>query len=398
VASRRKDRCIDSLRLSQREQQELIARLEAAAAGHRGANLRTEDRLPCHAATCAVATLHHPGGSVANYLVRPRNLSRHGIGFLNGNFVHIGSRCQIHLLRLDKRAQAVSGTVVRCQHVDGLVHEIGVRFDEPIELADFLTSQTQALMTAACDASEGQTVEVPSLSGRVLYMDRSTDDQELLRLNLQQLGVELFAASDALTAVDILNHQSVDLIITELSVPGLTAPEFVDLLRAGGYSGPIIALASEAGAEAGPAVPRETFADVFFKPFTLEHLVEWLTPYLGAAGQKEDEAPAACLASTEWHDLQMRPRILGFLGQIEAQVRKLAELVQAGRDVPLLQRLSRELAVAADGHGYAQVSTVAFNLHELAGQGASPEALADRCRELAELARRACLIQREGEA
>ncbi|MDY7110118.1 MAG: response regulator [Planctomycetota bacterium] len=397
MASRRNDRCIDSLRLSEQEQQDLIARLEQAADRHRGAELRVEDRVPCHVATCAVATLHHPGGSVVNYLVRPRNLSRNGIGFLHGNFVHIGSRCQIHLLRVDKRAAAIDGTVVRCQHVDGLVHEIGVRFEHSIALSDFLTGEDEpaAVEADAEDAAPAPDIQLPTLSGRVLHVDRSAEDQELLRGSLEQLGVETIAASDALTAIDMLHRQPVDLIISDVSVPGLTADEFVALLRTDGYDGPVIGLSAAEGAEHD--VPAGTFADIFFKPFTLEHLVEWLTPYLGTKQPANNDAQPGALMSTEWHDLQMRPRILDFLQLMERQVRQLADLALAGGDVPLLCRLSRELASAAHGHGYAQVGTVASDLHELAEQGASSEQLAARCRELEELARRASFIQREGE-
>jgi CheY-like chemotaxis protein len=392
VASDTNDRCVDSLRLSEKEQQSLIEKLDRQGKGHRGAELRTEDRLPYHTASGVVATLHHPGGSVVNYLVRPRNLSRRGVGFLHGNFVHIGSRCQIHLLRLDKRAQAINGTVARCQHVGGLVHEIGVRFDEPIELSQFLVCEGPGRIAEGDEHS----LELPKLAGKVLYVDNSVDDQELLRFHLGNLGVEIFVATDALQAMDILRRQQCDMVVTEIWLPGMTGAEFAEMLRSDGYAGPIIALTSDDSGKTREEALSRGCNEVRAKPFTLELLIQWFTPHLSPPDEVPEEDD--CLRSSEWDQAQMRPLILSFLGRMESQVHQLTELLGSEGNLLLIQKLSRELKGSAGGYGYPLVSRVAADLCELSAQSEPPaDAMEAKCRQLEELCRRACLVRREVE-
>lgn len=369
-----------------------MAELDRQGENHRGAELRTEARLPYHSSAGVIATLHHPGGSVVNYLVRPRNLSRRGVGFLHGNFVHIGSRCQVHLLRLDRRPEAINGAVARCQHVDGLVHEIGVRFDEPIELAHFLTRPGDALPVE----NQGESVELPKLAGTVLSVDNSVDGQELLRFHLSNLGVEMTVAADALEATEALQRHRFDLIITEIWLPGMTGPQLVGMLRADGYTGPIVALTSDDSGKTREEALKSGYTDVFSKPYTLEQLIKWLTPHLGGAKKEPDRAE--CLRSTEWGKPQMRPLILGFLGRMEEQVQRLTELAASEADRPLIQSVSRELKGSAGGYGYPLVSRVAAELCTLAADDTAWDMLRTKCHELAELCRKACVIRQEADA
>ena len=369
-----------------------MAELDRQGEGHRGAELRAEARLPYHSSGGVVTTLHHPGGSVVNYLVRPRNLSRRGVGFLHGNFVHIGSRCQVHLLRLDNRPQAINGTVARCQHVDGLVHEIGVRFDEPIELAHFLTRPGDALPVE----NQGESVELPKLAGTVLYVDNSVDGQELLRFQLGNLGVEMTVAADALEATEALRRRQFDLIITEIWLPGMTGPELVGMLRGDGHTGPIVALTSDDSGKTREEALKSGYTDVFGKPYTLEQLIQWLTPHLG--GPKKEPDSSECLRSTEWDKPQMRPLILGFLGRLEEQVRHLTELATSEADRPTVRSVSRELKGSAGGYGYPLVSRAAAELCTLATDDGPWDMLRVKCQELAELCRKACAIRHEVDA
>ena len=45
----------------------------------------------------------------------------------HGQFVHAQTDCTIHLKTLDGKLVGARGRVVRCRHVVGRVHEIGVR-------------------------------------------------------------------------------------------------------------------------------------------------------------------------------------------------------------------------------------------------------------------------------
>lgn len=379
---------VDALRLSETERQELMAKLDRQSASFRGMEARLENRLPYAASAGVMLTLNHPGGSVVNYLVRPRNLSRHGVGFLHGNFVHVDSRCQVYLLRLDGQRDPISGTVVRCSHIEGLVHEVGVRFDNPIDLGEFLAGYAKAA------PEPQQSVELPKLTGRVLYVEDSVNDQELLKFHLTNLGVEMVSITSPLEALEAMERERVDLIALGTELPGMTGSELAAALRAGGFEGPIIALTADDSAEIRAEALTCGCNAVYLKPFNLEQVIQWFTQHLPEAGaNKHDDE---CLLSTEWNNEQMRPLILGFIDRMESQVAELAQLLVSSKDPTLIQKLTLDLKGSAGGYGYPDVSRAASDLYRLSAEGGAAGSLADKCRELADLCQRAARIRQQG--
>lgn len=80
----------------------------------------------------------HPGGSMASYRVMPRDLSELGLGFLHGNFLYPGSACRLDLRDKDGKARPIRAKIVRCDHITGRIHDIGIAFDQPIDVSLFL--------------------------------------------------------------------------------------------------------------------------------------------------------------------------------------------------------------------------------------------------------------------
>jgi len=78
------------------------------------------------------------------FRVIPMNLSGSGIGFLHGAFLYPGSVCDIMLTNLEGKAELVRGEIARCELAKGRIHQVGVKFAEPIEVSRFMTSETEA--------------------------------------------------------------------------------------------------------------------------------------------------------------------------------------------------------------------------------------------------------------
>lgn len=70
------------------------------------------------------------------FVVPTRNISRGGLSFLHGQMMHLGQPCTVDLASSDGNWLTVEGTVVRCRHIRGMIHEIGLKFSGLINLED----------------------------------------------------------------------------------------------------------------------------------------------------------------------------------------------------------------------------------------------------------------------
>lgn len=67
-----------------------------------------------------------------------RDISEKGVGLLYSGHLEPGSRCAVQLKTLDGKVVSVPAVVVRCSSLSEFVNEIGVRFDQLINLRDFV--------------------------------------------------------------------------------------------------------------------------------------------------------------------------------------------------------------------------------------------------------------------
>ncbi len=82
------------------------------------------------------------GLDVVAFRVRAINLSRSGMSFLHGAPSRPGDVCEISALDASGMKRRIPARVVRCRLLEGRVHEVGVRFDEPIRLDDLVSQST----------------------------------------------------------------------------------------------------------------------------------------------------------------------------------------------------------------------------------------------------------------
>lgn len=83
------------------------------------------------------------GGS-NSYLMKPWDLAAFEIRLLHGTFIHEETKAVVILMALDDERVRAPGKVSRCRHVEGLVHEVVIQFDNPIDLENFLAPPKQA--------------------------------------------------------------------------------------------------------------------------------------------------------------------------------------------------------------------------------------------------------------
>lgn len=85
--------------------------------------------------------------------------------------------------------------------------------------------------------------------GRILVIDDSPDIREVVRLGLEDAGYEVMEAADGTVGLTIFEGQSMDLVITDLLMPGLGGLATIVELRRKVPTAKIIAI-SGGGVEA----------------------------------------------------------------------------------------------------------------------------------------------------
>ncbi len=243
---------------------------------------RVHSRWPFrHAATTLV--LEHPGGSTATCTVACRNLSCGGASLLHGAFTHPGTRCCVHLAKLDGSVREARGVVVRCTHVRGRVHELGVRFDGPIALREHVELDLLA------GRSVFERVEASALMGSLAAVLPDAIDQRVLQHFLSDSHVTLCLAEsfDQLRSSDGLDRDGI-----VLDVERVPLDEAARALEEAGTPTPVIALGARCPADLAARLGARGGVTFVRKPILQEALLAAVADCLLAPGRLEGRPPA----------------------------------------------------------------------------------------------------------
>jgi hypothetical protein len=130
-------RRVESRQMSEEEWGALMAE-PASSDTYLGADRRAEERRPHREILHFFVALSLADRVRKRYLVRTRNISRMGVGFLHSQEAVRGTRCRVAMLSLDEHLVQVNGKVASCrQQRDGL-YAVGVVFDHPLEIGQFV--------------------------------------------------------------------------------------------------------------------------------------------------------------------------------------------------------------------------------------------------------------------
>ncbi len=120
--------------LSDRQWMAILERVERQAQNVEltGEDQRNAPRLTAPAKTQCLIRLGHPSPVHGTYLVRLRNVSATGLGFLSTDLFESGARCTVAIKNDHGRGLVSGASIVWCRPVDEDLNEVGVRFDHPI--------------------------------------------------------------------------------------------------------------------------------------------------------------------------------------------------------------------------------------------------------------------------
>ena len=372
---------INTLRLAKTEQDQMIHELRQSGGQGGVIDARCHDRADYDDAT-SILVVHQSCQAQAAYLVRPYNISAQGLAFLHGGYLHPGGDCLMLLRDINRKAHQVRAKVVRCTHLRGRTHDVGVRLERSIDVTQF------AAAWPSTDDQQLVSRPLPRLGGRVLHISHAGADQELLGVHLRELGLEMHPGRNPNHLLRQIHRLSPDLLLVTERLPDTTLRTFCSDLRQRAWFGPVVVL--ESGDEPVDADVTDTIGNttVLHKPWTLEDLGEVIRQLLPA---EPDGGP---LVSALWPERHVRPLILKFLAQLDASLRQMTRLIAQQRDPQVVRQVCQELQRTAATYGYPTIEQAAMRLGRCIDCDEPTPMQRQAFKELSRLGHTACMLMR----
>jgi DNA-binding NtrC family response regulator len=106
----------------------------------------------------------------------------------------------------------------------------------------------------------------------ILIVEDEAKMRRLLELNLGEDGFETKSAPDAEAGLDLLQHNSIDLVITDLKLPGMGGLEFLQAVKRTNAALPVIVMTAFGTVETAVEAMKTGASDYVLKPFSLAEM------------------------------------------------------------------------------------------------------------------------------
>ncbi|HBS28854.1 MAG TPA: hypothetical protein DEB06_05265 [Phycisphaerales bacterium] len=263
----------DTIRLSRADLDAVLAELGREESLSGEGNGKRQHRRWRMQSQKAIVTLLDESRNKRHFVAVPRNLSCNGMAFLHGGFVYSGSSCWVTLRAMDGSARPIAAKIVRCQHLKGHLHDLGVAFTERVNPRDFFVVSTDDHLF------NNENVNPRSLHGRVLVVDDSRIDQKLLAMAFAGSPVEVIYASDGASALAMLDEEP-DLVFMDYFLPDMTGLEVIGRAREQGRFVPMVIISASKDKELRLAAIGAGASEMLFKPLEPTLLFRAAAEYL----------------------------------------------------------------------------------------------------------------------
>jgi CheY-like chemotaxis protein len=305
-------------------------------------------------------TIQHATGSKVTLPVATRNISRGGISILHAAFIHTGSTCEVTLKLPGDKAQIVPGKIMRCTHLEGRVHEIGIAFDEQISTKDLLG------LDPLNEAYSLERVEPERLHGSILIVTPTDLDRDLLLMFLEDTNLALNTADNIENTVK-RSAKGCDLIVADYHLGTETGPDLIAALSEAGSDMPVIIMTSDKSETALDAIRDAQAAGILTKPVSKDRLLQAMAEFLHADGDGGPLFSELCKEDSAY------PLLGKFLTDVPRMALNLEKAVRKN-DTQTCVEISRSLCGTASPLGFPCISTLAIEADKKLSSGDAKEA------------------------
>ena len=106
----------------------------------------------------------------------------------------------------------------------------------------------------------------------ILIVEDEAKMRRLLELNLGDDGFTTFSAEDAETGLKLLRENSVDLVLTDLKLPGMNGLEFLQSIKRQNAALPVVVMTAFGSVETAVEAMKAGASDYVLKPFSLTEM------------------------------------------------------------------------------------------------------------------------------
>src|SRR3954451_12338181 len=106
----------------------------------------------------------------------------------------------------------------------------------------------------------------------ILIVEDEAKMRRLLELNLGEDGFTTFSAEDAETGLKLLQQNAIDLVVTDLKLPGMNGQEFLEIIKRQNAALPVVVMTAFGSVETAVDAMKAGASDYVLKPFSLAEM------------------------------------------------------------------------------------------------------------------------------
>lgn len=142
--------------------------------------------------------------------------------------------------------------------------------------------------------------------GTVLVVEDDELVAHALELSLKRSNYEVYVARDLDAAQAILSDHSIDVVVTDLLMPGGTGLDLLKRLESEGHAAPVIIVTADQSVEAAAEAVREHAFDYLTKPVSRDQLTRTVTRAINARRESDSRRDQQTKLKEEHRQLAIR--------------------------------------------------------------------------------------------